>query len=985
MFLKDLSTYLLAQNSRLHDVMVVFPNQRPAIFLKRMLVAEKGGTLWMPQILDLNDFMKQAAAMQMADPIRQVIDLHSIFVAVTGSEESLESFYAWGEMMLRDFSDVDRQLADAELLFANVSDFKELDASLSEVLEPWQIELIEHFWGVFNVESTEQHEIFKKYRAIWQYLMPVYEAYYEHCLRTGFGYAGLLERQAVRQIDQLPARFEGVRRIYFCGFNYLTKAERHIITKLVADGRAECVWDVQPWYLTEQAGHQAGRYFREFAKDPVLGPSVQTWARMAPENQPVIHSYSVPGVVTQAKFAGKLVRDLLPTIEHEERTALLLPDASLLLPTLSSLPYKQTGDQADGPGLRAVNTTMGLPFRFTALYSFLELVADMQTYAIVEDRGGEVPNVLLRTRCVANLLRHPYLAFSLPTQVSALRILNSGRTKVKPLAAFQSGHDYLDALFQVPASRADVFAYAKKLLIDTHNLLKQAALRPGEEDRYIIESEYVLAAYTTINRLETAVPTQFGEEDRQLFWKLIRTVLRTCQLPLVGEPVLGLQVMGMLESRSLCFDNVIILSVNEGSLPGKGQDASFIPHSLRKAFRLPIQEDRDAIEAHTFYRLLRNAKNLHLIYSNVSEGMGGGQPSRYLLQLRYDGRYDLQEHVTGADLAATSLVGISREIEPAHVEKLVTRRLSATAFNSWLNCRLQFYFKFICNLAESNNTLLEEVDPTEFGNLYHKIMERLYARFAQDGGSRIINESDLDEVGRHIDKVSQEVFQDYLDEQRRQAHDEGFNYLTRQALIKAARRTISADKLLAGSLRLHALEKEVETQVQVPLANGPLNVRLMGRIDRLDSVETVEGPLLRIADYKTGTPADKRQVLANLDQIWNREEKDVRSQANDFQLLWYTMVYRQAPLGNGPAVPSLNYVRANYDSKEGLLDRTSIYLKGDNGEEMLTSNHPVLDEMLDRIKAELQLMLTPGTPITQTPNVNICGSCDYNTICQRKV
>ena len=723
-FLYQVATLFYQQyGAEIHRLAFVFPNRRAGLFFQKYLSEISEKPLFSPSILTINDLFMQLSGKHPADKIQMLFRLYELYKQRSGSSESFDEFIYWGEMLLNDFDDIDKYMVDARMLFRNVSDLKSLDDDFN-YLSPEQVQAIRSFWSSFYPKgdsSNQQH-----FLELWEILYDLYAGLRTSLAKDGCGYDGMIFREVVEQLEKEPMSDFPFDQVVFVGLNALSVSEERLLLALQKKGVADFYWDyVGPWVTDPD---NKASFFLE--RNLRLFPS-----RMElPATEPVqaeIRVMGVPSAIGQAKQVYPILQALADeqqlTDESALRTAIVLPDEHLLVPVLNAIPE----------AIQHINVTMGYPLAGTPVAALMEYILTLQKNIRYIDR---VPVFYFRD--VLPILNHQYVMAAAPEEVSQLVKDMTAGNRIYVHAADLNRHELLSILFTPVQNTEELSDYLIHVLEALNACLRNNRPNPDDEEMISnstqttvdIEQEFIFHYFATVNRMKEVMREAKIEMRLDTYFRLLKRMTDLITIPFEGEPLSGLQVMGVLETRALDFDRLIILSMNEGIFPLKKAANSFIPYNLRRGFGLPTYEHQDSVWAYHFYRLIRRAKQVTLLYDTRTTGLQTGEVSRFVHQLRYHYQYPLIDELVVYDVASSAVPPISVQ-KTAEVEKLLsdflsggTRALSASAINTYLDCPLKFYFSVLEQIQEEDE-ITETVERDVFGSILHKVMEDLYASF----------------------------------------------------------------------------------------------------------------------------------------------------------------------------------------------------------------------------------------------------------------
>ncbi len=955
-FLKNIaSTLLAAHRDNLYEFSVVLPNRRAGLFFMKELTKLVDSPTWMPRVITIEDLFYELGQQVPADKLTLIVELYQVYSQLIKDPEPLDRFYFWGEMMLKDFNDIDQFRADADKIYRRLAAFKAMEKDWS-FLTAEQVELITSFWASFSHDASE-HQV--RFLRFWDQLHHIYDRYKARLDSVGLAYSGMIYR---RVVDQLATCEKPQGRLAFVGFNAFTSCEEALVKYFVADHQALLFWDLDNYYMADQQ-QEAGLFFRGYLKDKVFKP---TFPNPLPEGlkrqRPKLSIYATPLKINQANIVGKILEEE-KVMENLEDTVVILPDENLLFPLLSHLP-----EQVD-----RVNVTMGYPIRSTPVYTFLEAILELQRFKKMEDG-----KLYYHHKAVVDLLGSVYM------QNQPGRQCEEALSHITTANIIYVSESYLkgfDGLF------AKVFEHIPGVEELFHRLGEIMKVLNAQTGDNLLESTYLLQCYKQLNRFrELIMPLGAQSLPLDFVIRLFKQVFRELKLPFEGEPLLGLQIMGVLESRNLDFKRVIICDMNEGSFPPSNSLNSLVPFALRKAFGLPVQEQNDAIYAYTFYRLLHRAREVHLIYATAGEQGRAGEKSRYIFQMLEELGLSEEEQreetvFVPVDLGENKPISIPKD---EGVQKILNRylakgshqdkvALSPSAINTYLDCRLRFYYKYIAEVEEED-TVSENVDPALFGNLAHAALEILYVGFMERKKRREVQAADIHGLKAYVfPSIEQAIRRHFHLEEEREIKLGGHLAIARDVLQKYLLRVLEIDERTAP-FELISLEKsrEYKAELEVQVDGSKERVLLGGIIDRVD----LHQGGIRLIDYKSG---GDRKDFANVAELFDRQSK--RRNKAALQTMFYGLLYRyNFPENTYPLRPAIFDLKGMFDAKfSPYLEEREPYKQGtkvedyaDYEEEVEAGLREVLEELFDS-----------QSPFDQTEDHGKCTWCPYKEMCGR--
>ena len=951
-FLRNTAKEILESEVDLQKLTVVLPNRRAGLFFTQHLGSLISEPTWMPEVKTIEEIFYDLAGNRPADDLTLIFELYRVYQDLNPEPETFDRFYFWGEMILKDFNDVDQFMADAGKLYHHLSEIKELESDLSFLTDS-QIALIRQFWASFVNQDRDHQEKFLKF---WQLLSPLYTSFQSSLAVSGLAYSGMLYRKVAEALESIP-RPEKVH--HFVGFNAFTGTEEVLIKHYLTAFGAKIYWDVDVYYLEDRV-QEAGLFFREYQKDKIFGPTF-------PEHIPTqiddrkarIKTYATPLQTNQANLVGSIL-EKIPAGEAWEETVVILPDEQMLFPVLHTLP-----EQVD-----KVNVTMGYPVKNAPVYSFLEAVLEMQRF--IKEEDGKV---LFYHTAVKNLLSSIYLKSANPgfaeNLMEEMQLLNQIHVSAEKL---HEGGGLFQLIFQ-KLENDSLFPYLAKLMEALAERLKDEPL----------QRSYLYQCFKQLTRLREIFAGQdILSINREFFIRLFRQIFREVKLPFEGEPLQGLQIMGVLESRNLDFKRVIICNMNEDSFPPSAGLNSMIPFNIRKAFGLPVQEQNDSIYAYTFYRLLHSAEEVHMIYTTASDQGKAGEKSRYMQQMGVELGREMEEEVVFIPIDQKSPEAITIQ-KDSEVLGLLDRYLldehgqsktsfSPSALSVFLDCRLKFYLQYLANIQEKQE-VSEEIDAAVFGNLAHLSMEILYQDFAKRKNRTLLEKTDFDELNKNwvFPAIEKAIRQFYHLEDEVDTKLNGQMAIARDVLQKYLHQILKIDEDSAP-FKLISLEKEKKYTAGLPIETsaGTQTVSLKGIIDRVDE----HNGSVRLIDYKSG---QDNKTFPDVESLFDREHKSRNKAA--MQTMFYGLIYQATnPSNTLPLKPAIFNLREMFgDDFNPYLQQKLPYKTGIEVDDYRQFE----EDYRAGLKSLLEDIYNPEVPFDQTDDLKKCGYCPYKEICGR--
>jgi hypothetical protein len=956
-FLESLANKMVSEyGTDLSSHTLVFPNRRSSLFFTYYLGSVTDKPLWAPSMMTINDLLTFRSPLRKAEPLALMFDLYDLFSSFTGDHKTFDDFYFWGEMLLSDFDDIDRYMADASSVFQNISDLKEIDDVFGG-LDDEVIEIIRRFWTNFDhsVMTVQKEEFI----SVWSILGRVYDGFRQRLRQKGIGYEGMIIRDLAERI-QAGADWPVTGVTYhFVGFNALNRCEEIILRYMKRKGMARFYWDFDNHYIRNEKD-DTGLFLRENIR--ILGDDMGS--EISHDNLPPPGDtsrdwqiISAPSDVAQAKLVPLLMDEMLSGDEDPDKVAVVLADERLLMPLLSSVPAQ----------VKDINVTMGYPFFQTPVYSLVNHLLRLRKNS--RNRGGEI--TFFHTD-VINILRHQYISLLLAGQEKRLaeKIISHNMVRVKSALLVQTEAGAL--IFGTPGDPGELNGYLREIVMA---LIPALTMREETLPDAALQTEYAYTLLTALNQLGTILDDSSIAMGADVYGRVLDKMMRRLIVPFAGEPLKGLQVMGLLETRNIDFENLIILSANEGVLPGTSQNNSYIPQNLRKAFGLNGNRHKDAIYAYYFFRLLHRAKRIRFVYNSNTSGLRTGEMSRFLLRLKYGelGKPVFSDSSFTVAPVNRFMKSISRteEINDIIREKFTVggngRGLSPSAVNTWIDCSMKFYYSYIAGIREPE-TLLSEVDSPLFGTILHDVMKELYEPWI----GKVVDRHDIEDILAASDsimkKVNRQIGIHFM--HNPEAEIEGRNIIVAAMIHKLVKRILSLDVSFAP-LRIVALEKRFEKTVKVAVAGKTVEMVLSGTIDRIDST----GGVTRVLDYKSGSDKLDMQTAESL-IAYNSGSRNSAA----FQTLLYCEICYGGDLP-GPFRPSLYPVRQIFSD---TFSDIFLIKKGESAGLIhdYDTIRPHFTSLLDKVLSDIA---DPEYDFVMTENSQKCRYCPYASVCERNV
>lgn len=954
-FLQQIASLFYQQyGAEVSRLAFVFPNRRTGLFFQKYLSEVADKPLFSPTILTINDLFVQLSGKQTADRINMLFMLYDIYVRHSGSTETFDEFLYWGEMLLNDFDDVDKYMADARMLFTNVTDLREIENDFS-FLDAEQIAAIRTFWSSFYPKGDSPNQ--EEFLAVWKILYTLYNDLRDALAAEGRGYEGMIFREVVEQMEQNNCCDLPYTKVVFVGLNALSVAEERFLIQLQKRGIADFYWDYASDKVTDpnnKASYFVERNLKNFPSQYPLPAEEKVDTE--------IEVIGIPSGIGQAKQVYTLLNELCKedemSPEEALRTAIILPDEHLLIPVLNAIPEQ----------IRRINVTMGYPLAGTPVASLMEYILALQKNVRYVDRQP-----VFYFRDVLPILNHRYISSTCPEIVNALVKDIAENNRIYISAADLGKIDLLSVLF-LPVTDVNTFSdYLINVLQELNKVMH--ALSSGEEEEDAtqrtndLEQEFIFHYFTTVNRMKEIMQDAGIEMKIDTYFRLLKRVTDTITIPFRGEPLSGLQIMGVLETRALDFDQLIILSMNEGIFPLRKAANSFIPYNLRRGFGLPTYEHQDSVWAYHFYRLIYRASHVSLLYDTRSNGLQTGEVSRFVHQLHYHYEVPLQNKLVVYNVSSAKTPALQVKKTDEVMQRLNAfhkggnQAISASAVNTYLDCPLKFYFSVVEGIQEEEE-VSETIESNVFGSILHKVMEELYMPLC----GKIVTADLLKAIKKDtpvltgaIARAFAEIF--FMSDVVRPLT--GQNFLIGEMIRKYVEKILERDSKLTP---FRYIESERKINRLFTLGDNRTEIQLKGFIDRIDEVRDA----VRIIDYKSGSGTS---VFTSVESLFDKEDKD-RAKAV-MQVFMYSWMLGAAPAGK-TIQPGIYYMRTLFsDSFDASVSRRIERTKT----EPVTDFSAYSEAFEGELRRCLDEIFGRETPFTQTTTEKACAWCPFKDIC----
>ena len=955
-FLEHVAADLLKKygNDMAH-IAVVFPNKRAALFLNQALARLADGPVWSPAYITISDFFRQHSELTIADPIKSICNLYKSYIEVTGNtNETLDHFYGWGQLLLADFDDIDKNMANAEMVFSNISNLKELD-DISYLTDEQKVEL-RRFFANFD---DNPEGIRERFITLWNKLNDIYNDFKQRLRYQKLAYEGMLYRDVVEE-TKVEAQYE---HYVFVGFNVLQKVEQLLFKRFLKEEKASFYWDYDRYYMkpTNEAGNYIRRWLDKFP-NALSNDNDELYDNLGKEKE--INIISAPTENLQARYITEWLREN-ERYKDGKRTAIVLCDEHLLQTVIHCIP-----DEVD-----TLNVTTGYPLQQTPIASMVTQLWALQT------EGYSVQEQSYRLHYVNRVLRHPYGKYLTPKVAEIIERLNSERQfYVKPKEG---------SIFEYHPSDKQNLQALVNWLAETIRFIGVN----GAADKDPLFEESVFRMYTLLTRLSDLMINGDLDADKIIFRRLLTQLIAATSIPFHGEPARGVQVMGVLETRNLDFDHVLVLSCNEGNMPKGIDDASFIPHLIRKAYELTTIDNKVSIYSYYFHSLIQRAKDVTFLYNNSTQGSHTGEMSRFILQLMVEWNHPIHRLTLQAGQEPMHC-----EAEVVEKNEAVLNRLdkisyfSPTAINTYITCQLKYYFKYIAGINELDEVDVDDVDNRMFGNIFHTAAQLMYEKLLP---REVITAKNIDyllKTGKStqsltsgnaeltLDDIVDEAFATELFHQQRgvKKHPKlnGLQLINREVIIKYLHQLLRIDRRSAP-LRVIGHEFPVKRSLTINVNGLEKQIETGGRIDRLDEILVdSDSARLRVVDYKTGGKA--AESLKSVDEMFDSKNLSKKSDYT-MQAMLYSLIEAKNDSEHNPNHRAVSPVLL-FIQHAGSEDYTPV-LSIDKEE--VTDVTVYEEDFLRNLTEKLEEIHNPNIAFAPTDNTDSCQYCPYKQMCGR--
>ncbi len=961
-FLHDLALRIIADYSGdFSKLKVVLPSKRSVVFFRYFLGNSIEKSSWAPEIITISEWISELTTYEEMDKTTLLFELFQVVKDYLKKDDPIadfyhhftnlkfDNFYPFGETLLSDFNEMDAYHIDHNDLFRILKEHAELE-SVFDYLSTEQIEAIQEFWRGFSKDNLSKEQ--KGFIELWKFLPGLYEQFRNHLIKKGKVYGGLNYKLAVDGIIENNIEFDTETEYIFAGFNALNSCEISLLSALQDEANVSFYWDADEMYI-EKKEHEAGFFIRELInKFPDKADKHHFPNYINREGrEPYIHLIGTSSIELQSKAMSDILSSN-PKMQDTISTAIVLSDESFLFPVLYALP----------DSTQHLNVTMGYPISDSSLYSFVNMYFTMFKNLETESLKG------LKTIDILKIFRNPFIEKCFDLRKTIKEIAKEKKKVLSPINLSKKlnnnsiNDDSLKELFKPCKSGND----AINQLAEFFN-----SLLASENDITNIltdfEKEFFYYIYTYINELHALLTNAKEQINLKSAARIIQRGLQGLRVPFTGEPIAGMQIMGVLETRTLDFENLFIIGLNEGIWPKISTAPTLIPESIRRGFGLTTIQHQDSIYAYYFYRLLHRSENVYLLYNNVIGDGQGKEKSRFITQLK-----ELHPELIASDttrqlpLYNTIDHDITIERTPEIQAELMSygkKRLSASAINDYLSCSLKFYFKKILKLSEPESDF-EALGPREIGNLLHHAMEYIYEPYK----TKIVKDDDIKKIKSNISKYIHEAFSnEYLNDRRREYQLDGEDKIIYHLVETYINKVLNHD-LKRVPFTVIDTEVCVSREINIPISDGKEeSIRIKGIIDRVDE----KAGNYYLIDYKTGSDVDHAY---SINKIFSKESSSKKKPKAILQMMLYSYLYmEQQPTKN---ITPLLYTIRSLKTDSIIIGKNEVSFTPNDENELMA-------EYLEELKPLINEILFSITPFSKTEDNNQCIYCPYTNICGR--
>lgn len=964
----------------LSGVAVVFPNKRASLFMNRYLLNAAGKPLWSPHYITISELFRSQTDLAVADKIKSVCTLYGTYKRYVANDETLDQFWSWGEIMLSDFDDLDKNMGNADLVFSNIRDLHALDSVA--YLDEKERETLKRFFAEF----TDGHDtrLKQRFEYLWNKLANIYHDFNAAMLEDNLAYEGAMYRRVAEAADALQWKY---RKYIFVGFNMIQKVEQTLFKSMKDKGLASFYWDFDDYYLgnsSQEAGRFIEKWLVKYPNELDIKDS-EIYGNFSQEKDITFLSAATENI--QARYISQWLEDK-GRMKDGERTAIVLADETLLKSVIHCLPREMSGK---------MNITVGFPLSQSPVTALVE------NFLALHLHGYNVQQQVFVQKFATALLRHPYM------HLLSDKAAELSQTLVRERVFFPNkGHLCLDEglslLFEpVDCNRSEMNSvFVERLLAILGFIGKNSEKRriddlaaegrdpekesPTYEQQFLQES--VFRMYNVMNRLNDLIKGGDLAVDPATLLRLTDQIIQQTTMPFHGEPAAGIQIMGVLETRNLDFDHLLVLSCNEGNLPKGINEVSLIPYSVRKAHELTTVDNKVAIYAYYFYRLLQRCQDTSIAYNSSTEDGHTGQMSRFMTQLMAEAN-PLTTHINHGNLTARqspmalARKNVAKDEQVLRVLESMTS-LSPSAINSYMRCPLKFYYNNVAKIKEPDTDDIS--DHRTFGTIFHATAELIYKNIQTPDGvitkeaiGALLKQRDRSTIQRYVDEAfSENIFRGH------KPHYDGLQLINREVICRYVKKMLDNDYNIAP-FSIVGIEERAYERMTFCVNGANRELLVGGYIDRLDLIHTAEGDVLRVVDYKTGSRTPDGMEKKTVDEVFNSDNIDSCHSDYYLQAMLYSVIVRhQNKMSDDndtkalnprqlPVRPALLFIQKSKSVMDPVLK-----LDGESIGDIAKYE----SDFRELLKRQVEEIFDKDVPFVATDKEKRCDGCPYARICK---
>ena len=939
-FLEEVVDYTFRKYKDFKNLKVIFPNRRAGLYFQKALSKKIKKPVWSPSVFTMEDFVQNYSDIKISNDVTDSIQLNHILYQTismhngSGFTDSFEDFFYWGQVMIKDFDDIELELVDESKIFKAVKNQKEIDKSF-DFLNKENFDRIKSFWKKFFPKMTINQKNFKE---TWEIILDIFIKYRGCLIDKKIAYKGLVYKEFLSMINS--GKFKDKSDFLFVGFNVLSKSEKKILKYFIDKKSSMAFWDFDKYYF-EDFNQESGDSFREFSNDKILK---STFPEVKPnnfiDNDKKFSSIGISSNIGQSKVIGNILSKLIKNKRFDEdKVLILLPDENLLLPVLNSIPTQ----------INNINVTMGLSLQETPISSLIKLL-----YRIDKRKYKRDFKYCHYFKDVIELLTHPYIyQFDEPITTEIITDIKE-KKKIDIRNEELSGYSvFLENIFDL---QSHLILKLKKITEYLFNKSKNLS---------VLDKEYIKSFLDIIYKID-GINIKLNSYENE--FKLLNQILRMIRIPFSGEPLKGLQIMGVYESRNLDFDDVFILNMNEGNFPKSSFNVSFIPFNIRKAFNLDTSDNHDKIYSYLFYRVIQRARNITFIHNTSSSIKSNGEVSRYIRQIESESKFKIKNYFISDKLIPEERKKIIIEKDKNTLEKLKTRffsngYISPTGVKDYLECPLRFYYKYVANIRETY-PISSDILKSDFGKISHKVLEDIYSDIIKNKANPVLDKNDFFKIKASIKGMINRTLKSHFNlRKNNELYLEGNNIILYEIMNNYISHIIKIDEKYSP-FKIIDLEGDKKSGYHKTLhLNKNYKINISGIIDRID----FKNDTFRIIDYKTG--GDIKNIKS-IESLFSNKKKD----RNDavFQLFFYSILLKNKFKESTRIIPGLMNIRD--------LNKSNFSINISINNQIVEDVNPYIDEFESLLITKLSEIFDVDKPFTENDDINSCTYCAYKNL-----